>query len=51
MTVKVLGEVEKVLNIICSFYLVSWREWLFVKKCANSVIRGKDCTFLSDRVV
>lgn len=47
LTVKVLGEVEKVQNnSTVLFYLVSSREWLFVKKCTNSVIRGKDCTFI-----
>lgn len=54
MTVNVLGEAEKVQNTPSALYFLSCiKEGVafFLKKFAHSVIRGKDRTFLSDRVV
>lgn len=48
LMVKVFGERSDrkgTKQIHCSFYLVSSRGWLLVKKHKNSVIQGKDCTF------
>lgn len=44
MMVTVLGDRKKVQEILF-FYLRSSRGSLFIKKCTNSVIQGKKCTF------
>lgn len=56
MTVNVLGEVEKVQNSPSALFFLTLYQggsgfFFSEKRFARSVIRGKDCTFLSDRVV